>query len=233
MILTTGMPAIATDGPCGEVADIVVDPITWKVTHLVIEPAHHHDHSRLVPIGGVTWTDEAVALSLSIADVSNCPPVQETDFIPLETWPDDKGSWAPGISRVLSWPYYPYYGDLGATGYIGYPYGYGSGLGWGGSPVVTMSYDRLPKDTVEVRRASEVMSSDNHKVGHVDGFAVDANGKITHLILEHGHLWGHRDISIPLDDISTVASDRVQLKVMRDAIGEYPSVPFRRHTLAV
>jgi hypothetical protein len=50
--------------------------------------------------------------------------------------------------------------------------------------MVTTTYNRLPKDTVEIRRKNEVTSSDHHTVGHVDGFAVDSSGKITHLILE-------------------------------------------------
>ncbi len=233
MILTTGMPVEAVDGPCGEIADLIVDPISWKVAHLVVEPDKHHDRSRLVPMTGVTWTDHTVSLSLSIAEVSARPPVQETDFVPIASWPDEKASWDAGVSRVLSWPYYPYFGDLGGMGFIGYPYGSGTGSEWGGSPMVTMSYDRIPKHTVEVRRASEVRSSDDHTVGHVDGFAVDESGKITHLILEDGHFWGHRDISIPLDEIASVTSDRVQLKVPRDVVGDYPSVPFNRHTLAV
>ncbi len=233
MIFTTGMPVLANDGPCGEVADLVVDPIAWRVTHLVVEPAHRHDRSRLVPITDVNWTDQTVELALSIADVANCPPVEETDFVPLETWPSEQASWDNSMSRILSWPHFPYHGDLGDRGFTGYTYGYGTGSDWGGSPQVTTKYDRLPDETVEVRRSCEVMSRDDHLVGHVDGFAVDESGKITHLILEHGHLWAHRDISIPLDAIDSVADDSVQLKVSRSVVGDYPSVPFSRHTLAV
>ena len=97
---------------------------------------------------------------------------------------------------------------------------------------MTTTYDRVPEGTIEVRRASEVLSSDGHKVGHVDGFLVDPTSKITHLVLEHGHLWGHRDITIPINDIQRASSDTVQLGVTRDVIGEYPSVPFRRHAHA-
>jgi hypothetical protein len=32
MILQTAMPVVATVDQCGEVADLVVDPTTWKVT---------------------------------------------------------------------------------------------------------------------------------------------------------------------------------------------------------
>lgn len=53
MELRVGMLAKATDGPGGEIADVVVDPVTWHVTHLVLQPHHRHDQARLVPMDAV------------------------------------------------------------------------------------------------------------------------------------------------------------------------------------
>ena len=228
MELKVGMLAEATDGPCGEIADVVVDPVHWRVTHLVVQPHHQHDQSRLVPIDAVVSNDaDHVVLSWTIKQVEDSAAVEETDFVSYGSWPQIEGGWDVGVDRVLAWPYYPYAG-LGVGGF-GYPYGFGWGYGWGGPALVTTTYDRVPEGTIEVRRASEVLSSDGHKVGHVDGFLVDPTSKITHLVLEHGHLWGHRDITIPIADIERASSDTVQLSVTRDVIGEYPSVPFHRH----
>jgi len=94
---------------------------------------------------------------------------------------------------------------------------------------VSTTYDRVPPGTIEVRRSSEVRSSDDRKVGHVDGFLIDHDSKITHLVLDHGHLWGHRDITVPIVDVERASRDEVQLNVTRDAVGEYPSIPFHRH----
>ena len=58
---------------------------------------------------------------------------------------------------------------------------------------VTMYYDRVPKGEVEVRRASAVISADDHSLGEVDGFVVDADEHITHFVLERGHLWGRKE----------------------------------------
>ena len=49
--LRLGEPVSALDGPFGELADIVIDPHSRVVTHVVIEPRHHHYQARLVPIG--------------------------------------------------------------------------------------------------------------------------------------------------------------------------------------
>ncbi len=182
---------------------------------------------RTVPIQQVVSNDvDHVVLSWSIKQVESAPEVEETDFIPMDRWPEMAGDWDMGVSRVLSWPYYPYSG-LGGD-WTGYPYGYGWGYGWNGPAQVTMTYDRVPEGTVEVRRASQVLSSDGHTVGHVDGFLVDPEARITHLVLERGHLWGHREVTIPIVDIDRAESDTVQLRVTRHVIGEYPSVPFHR-----
>jgi uncharacterized protein YrrD len=228
MHITVGMLAEATDGPCGEIADVVLDPTTWHVTHLVVQPHHHHDEARLVPIDAVISNDaDHLVLSWSTTQVEAAALVEKTDFLTYHSWPRTEAGWDFGFNRVLSWPYYPY-GGGGSIG-IGYPYGYGSGGGWGGPAQVSTTYDRVPEGTIEVRRASQVRSSDGHKVGHVDGFLIDPDSKITHLVLEHGHFWSHRDITIPIVDIEWASRDEVQLSVTRDAVGEYPSVPFRRH----
>ncbi len=229
MQLKVGTVAQATDGPCGEVADIVIDPGAGRVTHLVVQPHHRHDRARLVPIEQVVSNDvDRVVLSWSTKQVEAAPAVEETDFIALERWPHMQGDWDTGASLVLSWPYYPY-NSIGMD-WAGYPYGYGYGwgYGWSGPSQVTMTYDRVPEGTVEVRRASQVLSSDGHAVGHVDGFLVGPGARITHLVLERGHLWGHREVTIPIVDIGHAQTDTVHLRVTRHAVGEYPSVPFHR-----
>jgi sporulation protein YlmC with PRC-barrel domain len=227
MEIKVGMLAEATDGPYGEVADVVLDPVNWHVTHLVVQPHHHHDLARLVPIDAVISNDaDHVELSWSTAQVRAAALVEKTDFLSYDDWPRTEGG-DVGFNRALAWPYYPY-GGGGLIG-VGYPYSYGSGYGWGGTARVSTTYDRVPEGTIEVRRASEVRSSDGHKVGHVDGFLIDPESKITHLVLEHGHFWGHRDITIPIVDVERASHDEVQLSVTRDAVGEYPSVPFHRH----
>ena len=40
--------ASCTDGPCGTASRVVIDPATWTVTHLVIEPEDQQQVGRLV-----------------------------------------------------------------------------------------------------------------------------------------------------------------------------------------
>lgn len=216
MRLDVGMPTWSTEGPWGELADIVIDPVRQRVTHLVVQPARRHDLARLVPVDTVTTSDGRVTLSLSPSEIEQLPTVQESDFLPMGSWPKAPDGWDIGISRVLAWPYYGT--DLGM------------GMGMASELAsVTTTYDRIPAHTVEIRRASQVISSDDHVVGHVDGFVLDVDHGVTHIVLDHGHLWGHREITIPIGEVASVASDVVHLRVAKDAVGSFPSVPFVRH----
>ena len=222
--LEIGMPVDSTDHHWGVLDDIVVDPRRMEVTHLVVQPHHRHHKSRLIPLDAVFSCDDRVRLSISTEQIVASPKVEITDFIRYRG--DEYSRF--GYSNALLWPYYSGIGTSGALGY-GYGYGYGGAYGLGSPAVVTTTYDRMPNGTVEIRRDTEVVTSDHHVVGHVDGFVTEAGGAITHLVLRHGHLWGHREITIPLAEITHSGSDMIQLGITRDAVAAHSSVPFDRH----
>jgi hypothetical protein len=95
-------------------------------------------------------------------------------------------------------------------------------------PHVMLSYDRIPMGEVEIRRASSVTSADGHHLGHVDGFVLDGEQQIAHLVLEHGHLWGRREVVIPAVAVARVETDAVVLTLSKDAVGALPSARVHR-----
>ncbi len=72
------------------------------------------------------------------------------------------------------------------------------------------------------------MSSDCHHLGHVDDLVVDADDQITHVVLERGHLWGRRDVTIPISAVTRVKTDSIGLRLTKHAVGALPTVPVRR-----
>ena len=38
------------DGAFGELSDVIIDPGTLRVTHLVVQPPEHHHLARLLPL---------------------------------------------------------------------------------------------------------------------------------------------------------------------------------------
>lgn len=187
----------------------------------MVEPKNHHERSRLIPIDAIASSDPKITLSWSSSRIEAAPLVETTDFVSLGSWPNPEPGFDVGVTRLLAWPYY--------SSFESPNYGAGLGLGYGWNDQTT-TYDQIPAGRVEIRRASNVVDCDGGHVGKVDGFIVDDEHRITHMVLEHGHLWGHRDITIPLTDVAKVSSDTVKLGVPKDAVGDYPSVQFHRHT---
>ena len=218
MRLELGTPVRCTDKPYGELADVVVDPISKRVTHLVVRPTDQEAlETRLVPIELAEGGDEAPELSLSctVEEVNALEPVREYAYLRVGESAANDPNWDVGVQDVLASPYYE--ADLAG---LGYP-GYGQELG--------LIYDRIPKGEVEIRRSSDVYSADEHHLGEVDGFLVDGEAQITHVILERGHLWGRRDVTIPIGAVAKVETDQVTLSLSKDQVGELPSVRVQRH----
>jgi sporulation protein YlmC with PRC-barrel domain len=218
--LELGSTVNCTDGPFGELADVVIDPTKRRVTHLVVEPHGDHGKARLVPIElANTEQSESSAISLgcSLEEAGRLELVEEYAYLRLSESPDLEPGWEIGVESVLAQPYY----------------GYGPGPGYEAVPVeydphVSMTFDRIPKGEVEVRRASEVTSTDGHYLGKVDGFLVDDEDAITHFVLERGHLWGRKEVTIPINAVASVHTDAISLTLTKDEVGELPSVPVHR-----
>jgi sporulation protein YlmC with PRC-barrel domain len=217
--LELGTPVRCTDAVYGELADLVIDPTRKRVTHVVVRPEHQEPAaSRLVPIELIDESkgERELVLRCTVDDVNELETVHEFAFLRLGEFPTEDPKWDVGVSDVLAAPYYE---GTGFGEYVG---------DFGTNDAVT--YDRVPKGEVEVRRASPVYSADGHHLGHVEGFVVDADDHITHVVLERGHLWGKRDVTIPIGSIAEVANDQVTLDLSKDDVGRLRSVRVHRWT---
>ncbi len=216
MKLDLGTPVRCSDGPFGELADVVIDPLARRVTHLVVEPHHRHQLARLVPVELAAQEDRrspVVSLRCSVEDARRLPSVQEFAYLRLGELPPNDPDWDVGIENVLALPYYAYEFDQEPIDY---------------DPHVSMTYDRIPKGEVEIRRTSDVTSAEGDRVGHVDGFLVDGEDQITHVVLGRGHLWGRREVTIPIGAVTRVETDSVTLRLTKDEVGALPTAPVRR-----
>ncbi len=205
-----------TDGALGELADLVIDPTKRRVTHLVVRP---HDQqslegARLVPIELAESAEEQaeIRLGCTIEDVAKLETVQEFAYLRLQEFPVDDPDWDVGVSAVLATPYYGP-AELSELNY---------------APDAGMVYDRIPKGEVEIRRASAVTSADGHHLGHIEAFILDDQEQVTHFVLEHGHLWGRREVTIPIGAVTKLETDMVTLSLSKDEVGGLPSVAVHR-----
>ena len=133
---TIDVDATGTDGVCGKVIRIIVDPIARAVTHIVVEPKHRRGQGRLVPLDLVDTTPGEVRLRCTRAEFEKLDHAEETQFLPGGS---DYDGYGP--QQWVSWPYY----GLGGTGL-------GMGAVWG-----SVTYDTVPLGEVTMRRGDTSM----------------------------------------------------------------------------
>jgi len=63
----------------------------------------------------------------------------------------------------------------------------------------------------------------------VDEFLINPiNDTISHLVLREGHLWGQKNITIPLSQIDRIDENTVWLKLDKQSIEALPAIPIHR-----
>lgn len=214
-----GAEASCSDGACGEVTRVIVDPVAEAVTHLVVGPKHGGDPGRLVPLALIDATVGQIQLRCTTAEFEKLDPAEETKFIP------GTGGYAGyGSGQVSYWPYY----TMGAGGLGGGSLGMG-GVGMdigsrglaGGSPSQNVTYDSVPPGEVEVHRGDHVQATDGH-IGRVQGLVIDRrSGHVTHVLLQEGHLWGRREVAIPVSAVAST-SDGILLTITKQEVEDLP-----------
>ena len=82
-----GARASCTDGHCGEVRRLIIDPASEIVTHLVIQPGHRQEAGRLVPVHLVESADGEIRLRCTRAEFDNLDHAAERDMVAGEESP--------------------------------------------------------------------------------------------------------------------------------------------------
>jgi sporulation protein YlmC with PRC-barrel domain len=194
-----GADASCTDGSCGTVSRVVVDPVARAVTHLVVEPHHRNTTARLVPIGVVDVTPGGIRIGCTTAEFEALDPVEEKQFVAgTTTYP------AYGPEQAIFWPYYAKGGAEGARGEY-------------------VTIDAIPLDEVEVRRDEHVHATDG-TIGRVKGLVIEPGSRhVTHLLLQEGHPWGRKEVAIPISAVTGV-TEGIQLSLTKQQVQDLPPV---------
>lgn len=193
MLLQLGIPVRCTDGPCGELGDVVINRATRRVTHLVVEPHHEHALARLVPIkladvdsSGDATSTSSLSLRCTREVLHGLTPVAHSTYV---------GVPLPGDG----------YSDLAMD------------PGWD-DPHVLVTYDTVPSGEAEITRGSAVRSADGHHLGQVDALAVDTNHRVRQLLFDRRRGWTVRRVAIPIDAVARLETDSVTLNLTKAAV---------------
>lgn len=199
-IFRIGAPVVSRDGACGELTRVVIDPVAETVTHLVVQPPH--GQPRLVPIDRATANDAQIGLDLAAGDLEQLEAAEETKFLPTI---DPVAGYESGQS--YGWPYYPLDVNLAAPMLARDP----------------VSQDTTPAGKTSIRRGDAVQATDG-SIGRVQGLVIDPRDQhLTHVLLQEGHLWGRKQVAIPVAAITDVR-DGIQLSVSKEQVKHLPPV---------
>src|ERR1022692_1731414 len=77
---TIGTEVVCSDGVCGELTRVVVDPFPLALTHLVVDPKHGPGVGHLVPIDLVDSTTDTMSLRCTSAEFAALEDAEETRF---------------------------------------------------------------------------------------------------------------------------------------------------------
>jgi sporulation protein YlmC with PRC-barrel domain len=200
-VFTIGVTASCSDGVCGRLSQVVVDPLGQTVTHLVVEPDHREGLGRLVPVKLAEASAEGVQIRCTLAEFAQLDRAERTWFLPGE----DR---YPGYDadETLLWPYF------------------------GANTSLPVTFDALPVGEVAVRRGEQVHATDGH-IGRVQGLVVDRGSHhVTHVLLEEGHLWGRKEVAVPITAVRTVGEDGIRLGISKKEVQDLPAVELDRPT---
>jgi sporulation protein YlmC with PRC-barrel domain len=213
---TIGAQASCSDGAAGQVSRVIIDPVAERVTHLVVEPEHRPDLGRLVPLGLVDSTAGELRLRCTTAEFAEFDPAMDTEFMPAGSNYEGYG-YGPG--QVDYWPYYGLGGGAGLAGLS-----LGGDLGpVDGAPGQMVASETVPLGEVDVRRGDPVHATDGD-IGRVHGLVIEPrSGHVTHVLLQEGHLWGRKEVAIPIS-VVTSTSVGIQLTLTKRQVQDLPPV---------
>ena len=193
-----------TDGHGGEVVAVTFSPEGKVISHIVVEDSS--GSQRLVPLDvAVKSSHNEIWLDCTEVELKEMPLFLVTEFVERAAqqsgdWAEEEGEWEDGVD-ISSF-------EMSMEAY--------------GMPV---EVERVPEGEVTFHRSVEIEATDSH-VGNAGALIIEPeSGQISHIVLHKGHLWGKKDIMVPLSAVDRIDYDSVYLNVDKNAAENFPEVP--------
>jgi uncharacterized membrane protein len=195
---------VYADGADAESRGVIVEGGTRKVTHYVVEDETlpWKPYQRLVPVDQVQETSrDLIRLRCTKEKVSRMQPFTKTSYV-LRKQPD----------------YSLYEGGEGPV----------TSASTVGVAATELEEAMVPEGELAVRRGTRVEATDGY-VGHVGELLAEEDTEVvSQVVLEEGHLLGHREVALPLLAIDRAEGDTIYLRLDKAAIERLPPLPSRK-----
>jgi sporulation protein YlmC with PRC-barrel domain len=216
-----GADASCSDGACGHLSRIIVNPADREVTHLVVDQKHRNGPGRLVPVDLVDATTGQLRLRCTLTEFQALRPAEETEVVPDLDPTGRQDSNSPShtspSANVLPLP-------AGALGMPGAAEARRDlGLGRPEAPQ-EVTVDVVPSGQVAIRRELTVCATDG-EVGQVQGLVVEPGGRcVTHVLLQKGHTWGGKEMAVPISAVTKIGTLLIHLSLTKHQVKDLPPV---------
>lgn len=190
-----------TDGECGKTDAVIVDPRSKKVTHIIVR-GDDIPEGRMVGIEVISeTTEEVIYLNCSVSELAEMEIFTKTQYVKTNV-PADV------YYDVYNMPYV----QPMSTGTVEVP----------------IDEELIPPGELAIHRGTPVEATDGY-IGDIGEFLIDPeSGKISHLVLLKGHLWGRKEVSLPISVIDQVLHDTVYIKLEKKSVEMLPEIPIQR-----
>lgn len=177
------------DGYCGRSTRVILKPKTEEVTHIVVKAKAFPYDEFLVPVAEVTaTTPDSINISLTRGELVKQEPFAKIDYVEMNIPAYGANAYALRGTLLLD------------------------------PELIGFRQEQIPEDELSIRRGARVEAIDGN-VGHVDAFVVDQETEfVTHLVMREGHLWGKREVTIPVSAIDHLEEDKIILKLSKAQI---------------
>ena len=87
-------------------------------------------------------------------------------------------------------------------------------------PERTIVKEVVPVGEAQLEPGDHVHALDG-EIGQVEGFLVDPGDHVTHVLLKEGHLWGRKEVAIPVSAVTRVG-DGIRLNMTKKQVEDLP-----------
>lgn len=213
-----GVNVLTAEGDkVGSIEQVVVDPRTEEVTHVIVKQGFFFTEDKVLPTDLIaTATDEQVTLKEGVEDLETMPKFEETEYIEAVVPSDVAPPAAAALQTQAAWPLYylppdepgkrliPRWFEIQKPKYV------------------RRTERNVLEGAVVLEENAKVMSADHEHVGDVaEVFTNAEDDRISHVLISRGLLF-KQERCVPVSWIDRVGEETIHLAVESSLLKRLP-----------
>lgn len=200
-------PVFVAGKEWGQVANLIVDPMTKRLTHIVVESAARHSEARRVRLNQFRVDENRnVLLNLAEDELRRLPHVRDSVHQRPSRPVLPGRDWDVGIRK--------------GSNDVRYPGREVPRWEFDDERTVEIVFDRIPPGTVELRAESRFILADGSEAGFVYGLSVSDSGTITRLFVLRPPRVARQLSEIAASAVVRYEMDRVVSSIQQSEFGK-------------